>query len=46
MIVIPAVDLRGGRCVRLYQGDPGRETVFADDPVAVARRWVAAGAER
>lgn len=46
MIVIPAVDLRGGRCVRLYQGDPGRETVFADDPVAVARRWVRLGAER
>lgn len=46
MTVIPAVDLRGGRCVRLYQGDPGRETVFADDPVAVARRWAELGAER
>lgn len=46
MIVIPAVDLRGGRCVRLCQGDPARETVFGDDPVAVARRWVELGADR
>jgi phosphoribosylformimino-5-aminoimidazole carboxamide ribotide isomerase len=44
--VIPAVDLRGGRCVRLYRGDPRRQTVFADDPVAVARRWAELGAER
>lgn len=44
MIVIPAIDLRGGRCVRLVQGDYDRETVFDDDPVAVARRWQAAGA--
>jgi len=46
MEVIPAIDLRGGRCVRLEQGDYGRETVFDNDPVAVARRWVAAGALR
>lgn len=44
MIVIPAIDLRGGRCVRLVQGDYQRETVFDDDPVAVARRWRDAGA--
>lgn len=44
MLVIPAIDLRGGRCVRLVQGDYARETVFADDPVAVARGWQAAGA--
>lgn len=44
MIVFPAIDLRGGRCVRLRQGDPGAETVFANDPVAVARRWAAEGA--
>lgn len=44
--VIPAIDLRGGRCVRLFQGDYARETVFADDPVAVARRWEAEGARR
>ena len=44
--VIPAIDLRGGKCVRLRQGDYGRETVFDDDPSAVARRWVDAGASR
>ena len=46
MIVIPAVDLREGRCVRLREGRPDAETVFSDDPVAMAERWVAAGAER
>ena len=46
MEVIPAIDLRGGRCVRLYQGDYARETVFSDDPVAVARRWEGLGALR
>jgi phosphoribosylformimino-5-aminoimidazole carboxamide ribotide isomerase len=40
----PAIDLRGGRCVRLYQGDYARETVYADDPVAQARAFAAAGA--
>jgi phosphoribosylformimino-5-aminoimidazole carboxamide ribotide isomerase len=44
VIVYAAVDLRGGRAVRLRQGDPAREDVFADDPVAVARRWEAEGA--
>lgn len=42
--VYPAIDLRGGRCVRLVQGDFKRETVYDDDPVAVARRFAAAGA--
>lgn len=46
MEVIPAIDLRGGRCVRLRQGDFGRETVFSDDPLAVALRWQAEGARR
>ena len=46
MIVIPAIDLRAGRCVRLVQGRADAETVFSDDPVAMARRWVAAGARR
>ena len=46
MEVIPAIDLRGGRCVRLVQGDYDRETVFSDDPVAVARRWQQEGAPR
>lgn len=44
MTVYPAIDLRGGRCVRLVEGDFARETVYDDDPVAVARRWEAAGA--
>jgi len=42
----PAIDLRGGRCVRLLQGDYERETVFAEDPVAQARAFVTAGARR
>jgi phosphoribosylformimino-5-aminoimidazole carboxamide ribotide isomerase len=42
----PAIDLRGGRCVRLLQGDYDRETVFGEDPVAVARGFAAAGARR
>jgi phosphoribosylformimino-5-aminoimidazole carboxamide ribotide isomerase len=46
MDVIPAIDLRGGRCVRLVQGDYDRELVFSDDPVATARRWVGQGAAR
>src|SRR5439155_13626758 len=46
MEVIPAVDIRGGRCVRLAQGDYARETVFEDDPVAAARRWADLGADR
>lgn len=46
MEIIPAIDIRSGRCVRLEQGDYARETVFSDDPVAVARRWQEAGAKR
>jgi phosphoribosylformimino-5-aminoimidazole carboxamide ribotide isomerase len=42
----PAIDIRDGRCVRLRQGDFARETVFGDDPVAVAGRWVEQGADR
>ncbi|HVX17031.1 MAG TPA: 1-(5-phosphoribosyl)-5-[(5-phosphoribosylamino)methylideneamino] imidazole-4-carboxamide isomerase [Acidimicrobiales bacterium] len=44
MDLYPAIDLRDGRCVRLYQGDFARETVYGDDPVAQARRFAAAGA--
>lgn len=44
--VIPSIDIRGGLCVRLYQGDYNQETVFSDDPVAVARRWAECGAPR
>jgi len=46
MLLIPAIDLKGGRCVRLRQGRMEEETVFGDDPVEVARRWVDAGARR
>ena len=46
MIVIPAIDLKEGRCVRLTQGDFGRMTVYADDPVGMACVWKAKGAER
>ena len=45
MIIFPAIDLRGGRCVRLRQGDPNVETVFGDDPAAMARHWVEQGAQ-
>jgi phosphoribosylformimino-5-aminoimidazole carboxamide ribotide isomerase len=45
MQIWPAIDLRGGRCVRLVQGDYNRETVYAEDPVTVARKWVDHGAQ-
>ena len=44
MEIIPAIDIRGGRCVRLYQGDYNQETVFADDPVTAALTWYSHGA--
>ncbi len=44
MLIFPAIDLRGGRCVRLVQGRPEAETVYGADPVAVARRWASRGA--
>jgi phosphoribosylformimino-5-aminoimidazole carboxamide ribotide isomerase len=46
VIVIPAIDLRGGRAVRLRRGDPGEETAYAEDPVAVAQRFQDEGARR
>ena len=46
MIVIPAVDVRAGRCVRLRQGRADSETVFGGDPVAMAERWASLGARR
>ena len=45
-VIIPAVDLKAGRCVRLLQGRADAETVFSDDPVAMARRWESEGAPR
>jgi phosphoribosylformimino-5-aminoimidazole carboxamide ribotide isomerase len=44
--IIPAIDLRGGQCVRLLQGDYRQETVYGQDPVAMARRWQDEGATR
>jgi phosphoribosylformimino-5-aminoimidazole carboxamide ribotide isomerase len=44
VLIYPAIDLRGGRCVRLRQGDYQQETVFGSDPAAVARRWADRGA--
>jgi len=44
MIIIPAVDIKGGKCVRLLQGRMDAETVFGEDPVAMARKWESAGA--
>ena len=46
MLIIPAIDLKDGRCVRLKQGDMSTATVFSDDPVAMARHWAAEGAKR
>ena len=46
MEIIPAIDLRGGRCVRLHQGDFQRETVFSEDPLAMALRWQEEGGPR
>jgi phosphoribosylformimino-5-aminoimidazole carboxamide ribotide isomerase len=42
--IFPAIDLRGGRVVRLAQGDPDRQTVYSDDPLETARRWIDEGA--
>jgi len=44
VLILPAIDLRGGQCVRLRQGDYAQETIFGDDPAAMARRWVEQGA--
>jgi len=46
MEIIPAIDLRNGKCVRLYQGDYERETVFSGDPASMALRWESEGAGR
>jgi phosphoribosylformimino-5-aminoimidazole carboxamide ribotide isomerase len=46
VLIIPAIDLKDGRCVRLKQGDMNTATVFSDDPVAMAKHWAAQGARR
>lgn len=45
MIIFPAIDIRGGRCVRLYQGEYDKETVYNNDPVAIAEKWTKEGAK-
>jgi phosphoribosylformimino-5-aminoimidazole carboxamide ribotide isomerase len=45
MIIYPALDLRGGKVVRLRGGDPAQQTIFGEDPPAIAERWIAAGAK-
>lgn len=44
--IIPAIDIRGGKCVRLIQGDYAQETVYGDDPLAMAHKWASEGATR
>ena len=46
MLLIPAIDLKDGRCVRLKQGNMNESTIFSENPAAMARRWVDAGARR
>jgi phosphoribosylformimino-5-aminoimidazole carboxamide ribotide isomerase len=46
MVIIPAIDVKDGRCVRLKQGDMSTATVYSDDPVATAKHWLAQGARR
>jgi len=46
MLLIPAIDLKDGKCVRLKQGDMNDSTTFGEDPAAMARRWLEAGARR
>jgi phosphoribosylformimino-5-aminoimidazole carboxamide ribotide isomerase len=46
MLIIPAIDIKEGRCVRLQQGDMDKETIFSEDPAAVAKHWLELGARR
>jgi len=46
VLIIPAIDLKGGRCVRLWQGKEDKETVYSEDPLAIAKMWVKKGAQR
>mgnify|MGYP003350759153 CR=1 FL=1 len=46
MLLIPAIDLKEGHCVRLEQGDMNKATTFSEDPGAMAKRWVDLGARR
>ena len=44
MLILPAIDIRGGKCVRLFQGDYGKETVYGEDPLSMAEKWISQGA--
>ncbi len=46
MLIIPAIDLKGGKCVRLVRGKLNKETIYSKDPIEIARKWVKEGAER
>ena len=46
MLIIPAIDLKDGKCVRLKQGDMNDATIFSEDPGAMAKQWLAQGARR
>ncbi len=46
MFIIPAIDIKGGKCVRLQQGEADKETIYSDSPLEVAKKWVSMGAER
>jgi len=46
LLIIPAIDLKGGKCVRLWQGIKNKETVYAEDPLKVAKLWINKGAKR
>src|ERR1019366_7575104 len=45
MLILPAIDLKGGKCVRLLRGEMSAETVYGDDPVAMGQRWISEGAQ-
>ena len=45
MVIFPAIDIRGGKCVRLFKGDFAQETVFSDKPEEMAAKWEAQGGE-
>jgi len=46
LLIIPAIDLKGGKCVRLVRGKLNKETIYAKDPIEIAKRWIREGAER
>ena len=46
MLIIPAIDIKNGKCVRLSQGKMDKETIYSDDPLEFANKWVQAGAKR